>query len=380
MNSPKILHILQCTNLGGMERCTLEMMSALRGLNCDNRLVSLNPLGGLGKLLAERSFAASGLPYRRPAGIPSIPRMAREFRRGGTVDGIVMSGHNMAAFAALAGMECKRRVLYVHFHHAGVKSRWQWRLVYATAMRVFPRIAFCSDFIRTEAEEIYPPLREVSVTHRNSYPLPPVPLEQDKQAARRALGLPGDALVVGNAGWLIERKRWDVFLRTAAKIAEQVKNVIFLISGDGPLRQELVAQAKRLELEDRIRWLGWQDDLTSFYLSLDLLLFNSDWDALGRTPLEAGSYQVPAVTSVLNGGLNEVISSDEVGYLLDRHDEDWLAEKAIRLLGDASLRHRMGAACRQVLAERHDPMRNALAMLNLLGIGHASTEGAAASI
>ena len=380
MNRPKILHILQCTNLGGMERCTLEMMSALRGLDCDNRLVSLNPLGGLGKLLAERSFAASGLSYRRPAGIPSIPSMAREFRRGCMVDGIVMSGHNMAAFAALAGMECKRRVLYVHFHHTGVKSRWQWQLVYATAMRIFPRIAFCSDFIRTEAEEIYPPLRKISVTHRNSYPLPPVPHEREKQAARRALGLPEDALLVGNAGWLIERKRWDVFLRTAAKIAEQVKNVIFLISGDGPLRQELVAQAKGLGLEDRVRWLGWQEDLTSFYLSLDLLLFNSDWDAAPRTPLEAGSYLIPVVASVLNGGVNEVISSDEVGYLLNRHDEDWLAEKAIRLLGDASLRHRMGAACRQVLAERHDPMRNALAMLNLLGIGHASTEGAAASI
>jgi glycosyltransferase involved in cell wall biosynthesis len=274
----------------------------------------------------------------------------------------------MAAFAALAGLNCKRRILFIHFHHTGVKSRREWKLIYAIAMRVFPRIAFCTNFIREEAEEIYPPLRNVSVTCPNSFKLPPRPTEEDRAAARLMLGIPKGTMVVGNAGWLIERKRWDVFLRTAARIAEQCQNVVFLVCGDGPQRGQLMEISQSLGLGDRVRWLGWQDNLTPFYLSLDVLLFNSDWDALGRTPLEAGAYEVPVVASVLHGGLKEVIQSEKVGFLLDRHDEDWLAEKTLLLLGNPDLRHEMGLACRSVLAERHDPERNAKELLRLLGL------------
>jgi glycosyltransferase involved in cell wall biosynthesis len=368
MNKARILHILQCTNLGGMEQNTLELIRSFRELGCDNSLVSLNPIGRLGPMLEDQGARVAGIQYRRPAGVPSIPSMFSEFRRHEAIDGVVMSGPNMAAFAALVGLKCKRRILFVHYHHVGVKPRWQWQIIYASATRIFEKIAFCSDFIRTEAEEIYPPLRDVSITSRNLYRLPPVPQERDRQTARKALCIPENSLVVGNAGWLIPRKRWDVFLHTAAKISKQFRNVIFLACGDGPLRKDLIEQSSALGIADRIRWLGWQNDLTSFYLSLDLLLFNSDWDALGRTPLEAGAYQVPTVASVLNGGLKEVITSDQVGYLLGRHDVDWLAESAIRLLKDAGLRGSIGTVCRQVLAERYDPTCNAMKVLDLLGV------------
>ena len=366
-NGKRLLHIMQCANLGGMEKATLEMMTALAAIGFENRLVSLNPIGGLGPLLEERGIPAKGLPYRGPAGLLSIPQMAWEFRR--TEPGaIIMSGHNAAAFAALAGLKCKRRVLFIHYHHSGVKPRWQWRAIYAAAARIFPRIAFCSDFIRAEAEEIYPPLRSIGATIRNPFPLPPRPQERDKVAARRALGIPESAPVVGNAGWLIPRKRWDVFLRAAARIAERRPDVLFLACGDGPLRDELKEQCGALGLAERVRWLGWQKDLTAFYLSLDVLLFNSDWDALPRTPLEAGAHEVPTVASNLRGGLREVIASDRVGFLTDRHDEDWLADKTLLLLENPTLRRETGAACRQVLAERHDPGRNAREVLELLGL------------
>ena len=362
---PRILHVMQCANLGGMEKATLELMCALNSVGCENRLVSLHPIGGLGPLLEEHNIPAKGLNYRGPAGLLSIPQMAHEFRNAKT-DGLVVTGHNLAAFAALAGLNCKKRLLFIHYHHQGVKPEWEWRAIYMAAMRLFPRVAFCADFIREEAETIYPPLRAVSATLRNPFQLPPNPSDEDRSAARRALGIPDGALVVGNAGWLIERKRWDVFLNVAAKIAAQRSDVIFLASGDGPLRDQLRRQCNALGLSERVRWLGWQDDLTRFYLSLDVLLFNSDWDALGRTPLEAGAYGVPSVASVVHGGLREAIDTERVGFLIDRHDEEWLAARTLQLLSDATLRQGMGGACRQFLAERHNPEENARKMLKLL--------------
>ncbi len=56
-------------------------------------------------------------------------------------------------------------------------------------------------------------------------------------------------------------------------------------------------------------WTGWLTDLTPFYAGIDVLLFNSDWDALGLTPVEAMSYGVPVVASVEHGGLGEILDN-----------------------------------------------------------------------
>ena len=77
MNHLQILHIMQCAELGGMQRSAIEMMSALQMLNASNRLVSLHPIGRLGPLLEQRGIPARGLQYRGPWGIFSIPEMAR---------------------------------------------------------------------------------------------------------------------------------------------------------------------------------------------------------------------------------------------------------------------------------------------------------------
>ena len=94
------------------------------------------------------------------------------------------------------------------------------------------------------------------------------------------------------------------------------------------------SRRRRLGLGNRIRWLGWQDDLQDFYRSLDVMLFTSDFDAMGRTPLEAMSHGVPVVASVVHCGLPEVIDSDEVGFLIRDHDISALAVKVAELLGN----------------------------------------------
>jgi len=138
--------------------------------------------------------------------------------------------------------------------------------------------------------------------------------------AARTLGLPADVPLVGNAGWLIPRKRFDVFLDVAAGVARAMPSAKFAIAGTGPEEERLRARAKTLGIADRVIWLGWVEDMQSFHLSLDTLLFNSDWDAWGNTAVEAMSFEVPVVASVLNGGLQEIIDRPAYGTLLDAHD------------------------------------------------------------
>lgn len=346
----KFVNIMQGTNLGGMEQASLRLMLGLKKQGHSCEVISLNPVGSLGPLLTKHQIPVTGLPYFGKGGWRSI-YMIWGTLRSVQADALLMTGHHLLSMLLLGGLCKGKRLLAIHFHHAGVKPSWQWRLIYRVAYSRFQVITFPSDFVRTEAEALYPPVKTLSRTIRNPISIPPLPCAEDVAKARNALGLPNDALVIGNAGWLIPRKRFDVFLHVAQKVSEKIPNALFLIAGDGDDRLCLEALAKELGISERVVWLGWQKDLTSFFHSLDVMLFNSDWDAMGLTPLEAMSYGVPLVASVEQGGLGEVVTSEEYGCLLSTHDIDALANKIIYFIFNPDVARRVAMAGRERVAE-----------------------------
>src|SRR5947209_3767148 len=132
----RILHVIQCTNLGGMERAALLTSAGLVASGHSVHWVSLNPLGALKPLLDESRIPCQGLRYRGFSGWRSIPSMAAAFRRK-PADAVIMTGPNLAAMAALGPRRRQPRLLAVHYHHTGVKPSWQWRLMYRMAVRHF---------------------------------------------------------------------------------------------------------------------------------------------------------------------------------------------------------------------------------------------------
>src|SRR5512146_2454672 len=279
-----IINLIQCTELGGTERASLQLMTGLQRMGHSFRVISLNPLGRLLPILHDAQIPAVGLQYRGPGGIFSLPRLyARLQKERG--DALIMTGHNLLAMMALGEIGKERRLLAVHHHHKGEKPDWQWRLIYRWANKTFNAITFPSDFVRLEAEALYPPIALKSHTIRNPIEMPSPPTPDQRWVARKTLGIPQPAKVIGNAGWLIPRKRFDIFLRVAAQVVRQQHNTVFVIAGDGPERPKLEGLAHELGINERVRWLGWREDMSTFYLRLDGLLFNSDWGALSRTAL-----------------------------------------------------------------------------------------------
>jgi glycosyltransferase involved in cell wall biosynthesis len=363
----RILHLMQCTNLGGMEQATLERIRQLQNLGHQCSVLSLNPLGALRPLLEQHSIPAEGLVYRGRGGWRSFLPLRQKLKTI-PADALLMTGHNLLATLALGDLAVDRRVLSIHFHHQGVCPNWQWQLIYKAACSRFQAIAFATDFIRKEAECIYPPVAGRAVTLPNPFAVPPAPTAMDRALARAQLGIPEGAFVIGNAGWLIQRKRFDVLLRVTQELMKQDPSAICIIAGDGPLRAELETLSQSLGIASQVRWLGWQNDLRNFYLSLDVLVFNSDWDALGRTPVEALALGAPVIASVKNGGLAEVIRDDRFGFLTDRHDIAWMNSKLLQLRSDPALKASIASAARAHIAETYCPIQDAERLSHLLNV------------
>lgn len=350
----RILNLIQCANLGGMEQASLRLMCRLQARGHVCQLLSLNPIGALGPLLDNAGIRHEGLPYAGKGGWRTMPQLRRKLRQS-SAEAMLMTGHHLLAMLALGDFCRGRRVLAVHFHHSGVKPDWLWRIIYWLACSRFQDIIFPADFIRQEAERIHPPVAALARTIRNPVNLPLLPETEDKLAARRTLGLPPNVPIIGNAGWLIPRKRFDVFLHAAAIVAAQCPEAHFMIAGDGEEKPRLQALARSLKLNHRVTWVGWVQNMDVFYHSLDVLLFNSEWDAMGLTPLEAMSYGIPVVASVANGGLKEILHSNQCGFLLKDHQPERLAAEILRLIQNPNDARRTGLAGRERIRATSQP-------------------------
>ncbi len=355
-----------------MEQSTLLLAEELIALGHDVEILSLNEMGALKPVLEAKGISASAIGYHGRWGWRSFLRLKWSLRAK-NADALVMVGHNLMAMLAIGNFCQKNRILSLHFHHQGVKSKFGWNLIYLVAVMRFRRIIYPSRFIMNEALAFVPRLRNTDkiVSYPISTPitLPEASFEGERQHSALLLGLDPSKKYMGNAGWLIPRKRWDIFLRVAAEVAAFVPDARFLIAGDGPEKAGLKQLSVELKIEDRVIWMGWQKNMEPFYRILDVMVFNSDWDAMGRTPLEAMSYGVPVVASMLHGGLGEMIDSEDHGFLLDSHDIPTMAQKVAGLLLDEKRARAMGEAGRNHIAKVGSPRRHAEKVAALLSLG-----------
>jgi glycosyltransferase involved in cell wall biosynthesis len=361
----RILNVIQCTNLGGMEQSNLLRLKALVARGHSVRLVSLTPLGSLAPFLARAGIPSTGLSYRGKFGWRSFLEMRRAFRKE-PHDAVLITGHNVLTCVALLGCPGPK-IQSIHYHHfENGRGYTKWKIIYLIESLFIDKFIFISDFIRNEAIKIHPVIASRSVRIRNSFPLKSVASPSDRLSARARLGLQASEIVIGACGWLVKRKRFEVFLRVCAVLSKKYPNATFLVAGDGPKKAALEQLAEELDIGLSSVFLGWVSDMEDFYRAVDLVIFNSDFDAVGRVPLEALGYGVPVVASVLHGGLKEFFEPSDPITILDEHNVDHLAEAALDILDNYSLRESVIRTGRARVGEHGDAERHAQEIEQLL--------------
>lgn len=366
MSKGKVLHVMQCTNLGGMEQSAYLLMEGMKKEGFEIQVISLHPLGPGKSVLEALGIPAIGFPYRGKFGLLSHHMIHTEIINQNP-DMVIVTGPSVSSCLAVLALKDIPKVLCSHYHHgSSILSRLKWRLFYEIFARDYDVVTYLTEFISKEANQIYPKLFSKSEVVPAPITDVSLPTLAEKKAARHRLGIPENALVLGNAGWLIKRKRFDILLRVAALLKSNIPDLHVVIAGEGNQKSYLLELASSLNLDTSIHWLGWEEDLSDFYVSLDLLLFNSEADALGRTPLEAMAYGIPVVASVLYGGLVETISNGQNGYLLDEHNVTELSKRCALLLTNREFAKDLGLKGRKTVEEKHSETQYVSRYLDIL--------------
>jgi glycosyltransferase involved in cell wall biosynthesis len=122
------------------------------------------------------------------------------------------------------------------------------------------------------------------------------------------------------------------------------------LAGDGELQEKVAAEARRLGLQDRVRFVGAVGDARAFWAERHLAVLLSDHEGSPNVLIEAAMVGRPIVATAV-GGVPEVVGADG-GILVASDDRDAAAEAIRALIEDRELRERVGAAAHAHAVER----------------------------
>lgn len=335
----RVLQLIGGCRVGGLEKVALNLVSRLRDEH-EFRVVAYDDAEGP---MAAR-FAAAGSPVtllRRRSGVDLLYpfRLAGLLRRE-KID--VVHAHNRTAFfygglaAILAGG--KPVVFTAHdrtFPQVPSKPVQRFlgkRTRYAVAVSDLGR----RDLLSVDGFE---PERVVVV--RNGVDAQELASRPERDEARRAIGLPADAEVVGTIARLHPEKNLTLAIRAFASVLRERPRAMLVIAGDGPDRANLESAARAAGLGDRAVFLGNRDDVARVLAALDVFVLSSDREGLPLAVLEAMGAERPVVATDV-GAVSEVVRDGENGWLVPAGDERAFEAALSRTLSDPSRAEAMG--------------------------------------
>jgi glycosyltransferase involved in cell wall biosynthesis len=161
---------------------------------------------------------------------------------------------------------------------------------------------------------------------------------------RREFAVSDDAFLVLSVANLRACKNHQMLIEAAAEVVRARPDALFLLAGEGPLREQINAEIQRRGLGDHMRLLGRVPDAYRLIAAADLLVLSSHNEGLPVVAMEALGAGVPVVATEV-GGLPDIITSGQNGILTRPGSPSALAEGLLKAMEPIEHRRlRSGAA------------------------------------
>jgi glycosyltransferase involved in cell wall biosynthesis len=155
---------------------------------------------------------------------------------------------------------------------------------------------------------------------------------------------------IAGVGSLLQIKRWERLIQAAYALKKKGLDFFVEIIGEGPLHQSLDSQIQDLGLADRVRLLGYRDDVPQLLANCTLLAHTSEMEGCPNAVIEAMACGRPVVASTV-GDIRWLVEDGRTGFLVDDGDHEKLVERLEMLIKSRDLCRKMGEAGR-MKAER----------------------------
>ena len=229
------------------------------------------------------------------------------------------------------------------------KAYPQIKRMHMDTLRKADRIVAVSEDTRAEYIKLGIPADKIEVVPNgvNLQTFRPV----DRAVARRRLGLPLDRPIVLFAGYLRQRKGIQFLIEAMPDIVRRF-NALFVLLGEGELRQEIQRKVEEYGLEKDVMLMGTVPHgmMPLYESAMDVLVLPSLAEGRPNVVIEAMACERPVVATAVSG-IPELIQHKKTGILIPPSNVDAIKEGLSVILSDPTLGDRMGRAGRKRLTE-----------------------------
>jgi glycosyltransferase involved in cell wall biosynthesis len=300
-------------------------------------------------------FIAGEVRFSRPHTVVRARRRMAEFLERERFHVVIC--HSSWSHLLFAPVVRKARMPLVHWRHdASDGSHWTDRW----AARMPPDLAICnSHFTAATFERVYPGVLRAILYYPASVPRRWAP--EELLEIRRKLDTSPETVAIVQPSRFEPWKGHRLHLAALSFLAK-VPNWVCWVAGapqrssEVHYRETLQKDAHRYGIADRVRFLGWVDDVPQLLAAAQIHCQpNSEPEPFGLTFVEAMSAGLPVITTSWGAPL-EIVTEDS-GMLVPPGQPALLAKALETLIRDASLRDRLGAGGRARAQELCDPER-----------------------
>ena len=164
--------------------------------------------------------------------------------------------------------------------------------------------------------------------------------------SRAALDTPDDAPLLLALGRLHENKGFDVLIDAVAELP----GYYLWLGGTGPLEENLKQRVAGLDIGDRVRFLGWRNDIPSLFAAADVFVCSSRHEPFGNIVIESWMHGVPIVAAASEGP-SALIKDGVNGLLSPLDDSAAMAAGISRVVSDPALASALAEAGRRTYIE-----------------------------
>jgi L-malate glycosyltransferase len=262
--------------------------------------------------------------------------------------------HSIAAMLAQQMVAAKRRLPFITTLHGTditlVGSDPSFFSITKFSIEKSDGVTAVSDYLRDETQKVFAVPNEIRVI-KNFVNCELYHPDNEKTGASQYAPA-GEKLLIHLSNFRPVKRVLDC-VRILAEVRKSVPAHLLMV-GDGPERGPAEHLARQLKMERHVSFLGKQNHVERLIPLTHVLLMPSDMESFGLVALEAMACGVvPVATRV--GGVGELITDGEDGYLEQVGDIEGMAARVVTLLTDDDLHYRMAKTGRWNAAERFCP-------------------------
>jgi glycosyltransferase involved in cell wall biosynthesis len=278
-----------------------------------------------------------------PATLMSLLKIIKEER----IDVLHLHGYRASNFGRIAALAMKIPTI-VHCHDNNPNYPLYQGIADLILTHFTDKVIAVSEFAKESAIKKRKFSESKVIVMHNAIPLKKFhELDADQiEKEKIRLGIYSDYKVIGTVTRLREEKGNKYLIEAAAEVLKVFPKTIFLIVGDGPLREDLQNFCKKLNIEKNVIFCGFSEEIQKVYSVFDIKVIASLTEGFSFALVEAMAMG-KAIVSTDAGGPKEIIKDGKTGLLVPPKSSTELAQKLIFLLKNEQEIKKLGQNARE---------------------------------